>query len=114
MSERETVQGKIGRSGTTNQLDERIDPYQGIGWTSRSHGRGLMDGFKSCVRMSNTLSATRDRRKSHKVPTINMVEAAGVEPASEIDDNRETPCSVRSVVSLPALRADKKRRKLVR
>jgi hypothetical protein len=43
-----------------------------------------------------------------------MVEAAGVEPASEIDDSRETPCSVRSEVSLPALRADKKRRKLVR
>jgi hypothetical protein len=36
MSERVTVQGKIGRSATTNPLDERIDRYQSIGWTSRS------------------------------------------------------------------------------
>ncbi len=43
-----------------------------------------------------------------------MVEAAGVEPASEIVVSRETPCSVRSKVSLPALRTDKKRLKLVR
>jgi hypothetical protein len=43
-----------------------------------------------------------------------LVEAAGVEPASEIVVSQETPCSVRSVVSLPALRADKKRLKLVR
>jgi hypothetical protein len=38
MPERVTVQGKIGRSATTNPLDERIDPYQSIGWMSRSVG----------------------------------------------------------------------------
>lgn len=108
MSERETVQGKIGRSGTTNQLDERIDPHQGIGWTSRSHGRGLMDGFKSCVRMSNTLSATRDRRKSHKVPTINMVEAAGVEPASEKVYREKTTCVSDSVFFDRSIRTGKR------
>jgi hypothetical protein len=43
-----------------------------------------------------------------------LVEAAGVEPASEIVVSQETPCSVRSIVSLPALRTDKKRLKLVR
>jgi hypothetical protein len=36
MSERVTVQGKIGRSATTNPLDEGINPYQSIGWTLRS------------------------------------------------------------------------------
>jgi hypothetical protein len=40
MSERATVQGKIGRSATTNPLYERIDPYQSIGCTSRS-GAGI-------------------------------------------------------------------------
>jgi hypothetical protein len=33
MSERGTVRAKIGRSATTNQLDERIDQYQSIGQT---------------------------------------------------------------------------------
>jgi hypothetical protein len=42
------------------------------------------------------------------------VEAAGVEPASEIVVSRETPCVVYSVNSLQALRIDKKRLKLVR
>ena len=41
MSERVTVQGKIGRSATTNPLDEGIDPYQSIGWTMRS-GTGIV------------------------------------------------------------------------
>jgi hypothetical protein len=41
MSERVTVQGKIRRSATTNPLDERIDPYQSIGPTSRS-GTGIV------------------------------------------------------------------------
>jgi hypothetical protein len=36
MSQRVTLQEKIGRSVTTNPLDERIDPYQSIGWASRS------------------------------------------------------------------------------
>ena len=40
-SEQGTVQGKIGRSATTNPLDEGIDPYQGIGWTLRS-GTGVV------------------------------------------------------------------------
>jgi len=43
-----------------------------------------------------------------------LVEAAGVEPASEIVVSRETPCVVYSVNSLPALRIDKKREELVR
>jgi hypothetical protein len=43
-----------------------------------------------------------------------LVEAAGVEPASEIVVSRETPCLVHSVNSLHALRIDKKRMKLVR
>jgi hypothetical protein len=38
-----------------------------------------------------------------------LVEAAGVEPASEILVSRETPCVVYSEISLPALRTDKKR-----
>jgi hypothetical protein len=41
MSERTIVQGKAGRSTTTNPLDERIDPYQSIGWTLRS-GTGIV------------------------------------------------------------------------
>jgi hypothetical protein len=41
MSERATVQGKIGRSETTNPLDEGIDPYQSIGWTLGS-GTGIV------------------------------------------------------------------------
>ncbi len=44
----------------------------------------------------------------------NMVEAAGVEPASEINVSRETPCVVYSENSLSLLRTDKKLRKLVR
>jgi len=42
------------------------------------------------------------------------VEAAGVEPASEIAVSRETPCVVCSENSLQALRADKKHLELVR
>jgi hypothetical protein len=44
-----------------------------------------------------------------------MVEAAGVEPASEIDVSQECSCFARFLlVSLPELRTDKMRRKLVR
>jgi len=44
-----------------------------------------------------------------------MVEAAGVEPASEIVVSQESSCFVRFLlVSLPTLRTDKMRRKLVR
>jgi len=43
------------------------------------------------------------------------VEAAGVEPASEIAVSRENPCSVRFRMFSPqTLRTDKMRRKLVR
>jgi len=41
MSGRVTVQGKIGRSATTNPLDEGINPYQSIGRTLRS-GTGIV------------------------------------------------------------------------
>ena len=57
--------------------------------------------------------APRESARSKRTES-ELVEAAGVEPASEIVVSQETPCSVRSEVSLPALRADKKRRKLVR
>ena len=44
-----------------------------------------------------------------------MVEAAGVEPASEIAVSRENPCSVRFRMFSPhTLRTDKMRMKLVR
>ena len=44
-----------------------------------------------------------------------MVEAAGVEPASEIVVSQESSCFVRFLlVSSPELRTDKMRRKLVR
>ena len=44
-----------------------------------------------------------------------MVEAAGVEPASEIAVSQENPCSVRfRMFSRQALRTDKMRLKLVR
>jgi hypothetical protein len=44
-----------------------------------------------------------------------LVEAAGVEPASEIVVSRENPCSVRFRMFSPhALRTDKMRIKLVR
>src|SRR6516162_3843664 len=39
--QRVTVRGKIGRSATTNLLDERCDPYHSIGWTLRS-GTGVI------------------------------------------------------------------------
>ena len=49
-----------------------------------------------------------------KINTL-LVEAAGVEPASEIAVSQESPCSVRfRMFSPPALRTDKMRRKLVR
>jgi hypothetical protein len=43
---RVTVPGKIGRSATTNPLDERIDPYQSIVCTSRS-GTGIVVSQRS-------------------------------------------------------------------
>ena len=49
-----------------------------------------------------------------KISNLELVEAAGVEPASEIEVSRETPCVVYSLHSQPALRIDKKRLKLVR
>jgi hypothetical protein len=53
--------------------------------------------------------------KSFMVNDLFMVEAAGVEPASEIAVSQECSCFARFLlVSLPALRTDKMRRKLVR
>jgi len=55
------------------------------------------------------------RRKYHGMNDLELVEAAGVEPASEIAVSQESPCSVRfRMFSPPALRTDKMRRKLVR
>ena len=46
---------------------------------------------------------------------LELVEAAGVEPASEIVVSQESSCFVRFLlVSLPTLRTDKMRRQLVR
>ena len=46
---------------------------------------------------------------------IYLVEAAGVEPASEIAVSQESPCSVRFRMFSPqTLRTDKMRQKLVR
>jgi len=54
-------------------------------------------------------------RKGDGNPKGRMVEAAGVEPASEIAVSRENPCSVQFRMFSPqALRTDKMRRKLVR
>jgi hypothetical protein len=47
-------------------------------------------------------------------PRLDMVEAAGVEPASEIHVSKETPCVVDSKGSHYALRIDKTRVTLVR
>ena len=46
---------------------------------------------------------------------LSLVEAAGVEPASEIAVSRESPCCVRFRMFSPLeLRTDKMRQKLVR
>src|ERR1700679_3163887 len=44
LSERVTVQGKIGRSATMKPLDERIDQYQSLGWTLRSESSARLAG----------------------------------------------------------------------
>ena len=45
-----------------------------------------------------------------KTSSLELVEAAGVEPASEIAVSQENPCSVRfRMFSPPALRTDKMR-----
>ena len=50
-----------------------------------------------------------------KKSNVKLVEAAGVEPASEIAVSQESPCSVRFRMFSPqALRTDKMRQKLVR
>ncbi len=50
-----------------------------------------------------------------KISNLELVEAAGVEPASEIAVSRESSCFVRFLVVSPhALRTDKMRMKLVR
>ncbi len=53
--------------------------------------------------------------KMLKESNLELVEAAGVEPASEIAVSQESPCSVRFRMFSPqALRTDKMRLKLVR
>lgn len=52
--------------------------------------------------------------KSFMINDLFVVEAAGVEPASEINVSRKTPCVVYSEDSLSQLRTDKKPRELVR
>jgi len=43
MLERMTLQWEVARSAPTNPLDERIDPYQSIGWTLRpGTGMGML------------------------------------------------------------------------
>src|SRR5580692_2666027 len=60
-----TAQGEIGRSATTNPLDEGIDPHQSIGWTLWSEGRTRLDGQRQAsVPVTNALSAARTARKS--------------------------------------------------
>ena len=53
--------------------------------------------------------------KCKKRKNLSMVEAAGVEPASEIAVSQESPCCVRFRMFSPhTLRTDKMRMKLVR
>jgi len=53
--------------------------------------------------------------KCMKIKVLSMVEAAGVEPASEIAVSQENPCSVQfRRFHSTALRTDKMRCKLVR
>ncbi len=50
-----------------------------------------------------------------KISSLELVEAAGVEPASEIAVSQESPCCVRFRMFSPqTLRTDKMRLKLVR
>ena len=57
----------------------------------------------------------RARNRSKSLIIQVMVEAAGVEPASEIAVSQESSCFVRFLlVSPPQLRTDKMRRELVR
>ena len=61
------------------------------------------------------LAALSQRRLAPKGEAKHMVEAAGVEPASEIAVSRESPCCVRFRMFSPhTLRTDKMRMKLVR
>jgi len=56
-----------------------------------------------------------DHRIFHVKPLKSMVEAAGVEPASEIAVSQECSCFARFHLGSPlALRTDKMRQKLVR
>jgi hypothetical protein len=64
---------------------------------------------------TNSSAKNFSQSKSMIVLHLIMVEAAGVEPASEIAVSQESSCFVRFLMfSLQALRTDKMRRKLVR
>ena len=67
------------------------------------------------VDWNNKASARVNRTADQGTARNKLVEAAGVEPASEIAVSRENPCSVRFRMFSPqALRTDKMRLKLVR
>ncbi len=78
---------------------------QAVSAVQRKHDNSSSTcGVSDFLEASKVLIIKRDK----------LVEAAGVEPASEIVVSRETPCVVYSEISLPQLRTDKKPRKLVR
>jgi hypothetical protein len=58
MSERVTFLDNLGRSATMSPLDERIDPYQSIGWTLRS---GTVGDFAS-TKVLDLLSAANEEQ----------------------------------------------------
>ena len=76
------------------------------------------DGLDYCYEsgfLNRSKSSLFSVLESVEFQNTTLVEAAGVEPASEIDVSQESPCSVRfRMFSLQALRTDKMRLKLVR
>ncbi len=93
MSERVTIQGKIGRSATTSLLDEGIDPYQNGGWILRKGGPPVGTALSICMALDcpydQILRVLHPQLNlGEKVPTPNHDEArtrAGSrEPAPEI------------------------------
>ena len=65
--------------------------------------------------MERFLRGIENSLRTMNIEEIHMVEAAGVEPASEIAVSQESPCCVRFRMFSPhALRTDKMRMKLVR
>jgi len=82
-------------------------------------GQGLVG--PACAKLAHVQNVYKNsfalfpQDKLMETKEIYLVEAAGVEPASETVVSRENPCSVQfRMYSPPALRTDKMRRKLVR